>query len=97
MKPALAKVGLEWTTFQVLRTTNGSLAKKEGSDPKVMADQRGHDLGVSMKVYTRSDIEQMTKAVRKFESAVVRKHRQKQSALALCPESARKGRFSGGR
>jgi integrase len=80
MKPALAKVGLEWATFRVLRTTNGSQGKKQGSDPKVMADQRGHDLGVSMKVYTRSDLEQMTKAVRKFESAVVRKQRQKQSA-----------------
>jgi integrase len=84
MKPALVKVGLEWATFQVLRSTNATLSKKEGADSKVMADQRGHDLGVSMKVYTHSDIEQKKKAVRqfesKFESAVIRKQRLKRSA-----------------
>jgi hypothetical protein len=45
-------------TFQVLRKTNATLSKKAGVDPKVASDQRGHGLGVSMEVYTSSDMEQ---------------------------------------
>jgi integrase len=80
MKPALDKVGLGWATFQVLRRTHGTLSKKVGVDPKVSADQRGHGLGVSLEVYTISDIQQKKRAVNKLESAVIRKQRHKQSA-----------------
>ncbi len=80
MKPALDKVGLGWATFQVLRRTNGTLSKKFGVDPKVAADQRGHGLGVSLEVYTISDLSQKRRAVRKLESAVIRKQKQKRSA-----------------
>jgi integrase len=73
MLPKLAPVGLQWATFQVLRKTNASLSKKAGVDPKVAADQRGHGLGVSMEVYTSSDLEQKRAAVRKLEAAVLRK------------------------
>ena len=58
MQPKLEKVGLEWATFQVLRKTNASLSKKAGVDPKVASDQRGHGLGVSLEVYTSSDLNQ---------------------------------------
>lgn len=80
MKPALDKVGLGWATFQVLRRTNATLGQKEGVDPKVFADQRGHGLGVSMEVYTISDLQQKREAVNRLYSAVIRKQRQKQSA-----------------
>ena len=80
MKPALDKVGLGWATFQVLRRTNATLAKKVGVDPKVSSDQRGHGPGVSMEVYTISDLQQKRQAVGKLDSAVVRKQRQKRSA-----------------
>jgi hypothetical protein len=50
-----------------------SLSKKAGVDPKVACDQRGHGLGVSMEVYTSSDMEQKREAVRKLEAAVLRK------------------------
>ena len=73
MHPALEKVGLGWATFQVLRKTNASLSKKAGVDPKVASDQRGHGLGVSLEVYTSSDMEQKREAVKKLEAAVLRK------------------------
>jgi hypothetical protein len=73
MHPNLESVGLEWATFQVLRKTNASLSKKAGVDPKVASDQRGHGLGVSMEVYTSSDLEQKRSAVNKLEAAVLRK------------------------
>jgi len=73
MLPKLEKIGLEWATFQVLRKTNASLSKKAGVDPKVSSDQRGHGLGVSLEVYTTSDLEQKRAAVRKLEAAVLRK------------------------
>jgi integrase len=69
----LEAVGLEWATFQVLRKTNASLSKKAGVDPKVASDQRGHGLGVSLDIYTSSDMEQKRAAVRKLEAAVLRK------------------------
>jgi integrase len=73
MQPALQKIGLDWATFQVLRKTNASLSKKAGVDPKVASDQRGHGLGVSLEVYTSSDLQQKKEAVRKLEAAVFRK------------------------
>jgi integrase len=81
MKPKLDKVGLGWATFQVLRKTNASLSKKAGVDPKVASDQRGHGVGVSLEVYTNSDIEQKREAVNKLEALVLRKPQsQKRSA-----------------
>jgi hypothetical protein len=73
MKPKLERVGLEWATFQVLRQTNASLSKKAGIDPKVASDQRGHGIGVSLEVYTSSDLEQKREAVKELEAAVLRK------------------------
>jgi integrase len=73
MYSKLEVVGLEWATFQVLRKTNASLSMKAGVDPKVASDQRGHGLGVSMEVYTSSDLDQKRAAVRQLEAAVLRK------------------------
>jgi integrase len=73
MQPKLEKAGLGWATFQVLRKSNASLSKKAGVDPKVAADQRGHGIGVSLEVYTSSDLEQKRAALKKLEAAVLRK------------------------
>jgi integrase len=73
MKRKLEQVGFGWATFQVLRKTNASLSKKYGVDPKVASDQRGHGMGVSMEVYTSSDLEQKREAVSKLEAGVLRK------------------------
>jgi integrase len=72
MKPKLEKVGLGWATFQILRKSNASLSKKAHVDPKVSADQRGHGIGVSLDVYTSSDLEQKRDALRALEAAVLR-------------------------
>jgi len=80
MKPRLEGIGLGWATFQVLRKTNASLSKKAGVDPKVASDQRGHGIGVSLEVYTSSDLEQKRAAVRQLEAAVERKRQQKPAA-----------------
>lgn len=71
MEPALRKVKLEWATFQVLRRTNASLSRKAKVDDKVAADQRGHGLGVSLEVYSMSDLEQKIEAVKRLESEVI--------------------------
>jgi integrase len=78
MQPKLVEIGLGWATFQVLRKTNASLSKKAGVDPKVASDQRGHGIGVSMDVYTSSDMEQKRAALKKLEAAVLRKPKPQQ-------------------
>jgi integrase len=70
--PRLKDVGLGWVNFQVFRSTNATLMNKAGVDPKVGADQRGHGIGVSLDVYTKSDHEQKRAAVRRLERAIER-------------------------
>ena len=72
VRPRLEKFGLEWVNFQVLRRTNASLSRKAKVDDKVSADQRGHGLGVSLGVYSISDLEQKVEAVTKLEAEVTR-------------------------
>jgi integrase len=71
MFPKLEEVGLGWATFQVLRRTNASLSRKAKVDDKVAADQRGHGLGVSLEVYSLSDLEQKIEAVNRLEAEVI--------------------------
>jgi integrase len=71
VRPRLEKFGLEWVNFQVLRRTNASLSRKAKVDDKVSADQRGHGLGVSLGVYSISDLDQKIEAVTKLESEVI--------------------------
>jgi hypothetical protein len=56
--------------LQVLRWTQASLGHKEGVDPKVAADQRGHAIGVAIDTYTESDLESRRDAVTKLERAL---------------------------
>jgi integrase len=70
MLPRLEPVGLGWATFQVMRRTNASLGHKVKVDPKVAADQRGHGIGVSLDVYTQSDLQQKRAAVNALEAAL---------------------------
>lgn len=88
MRPVLEAIGMEWATFQVLRKTNASLSKKAGVDPKVASDQRGHGLGVSLEVYTSSDLEQKRAALRALEAAVRQKESKPQSEPSAWRKSA---------
>jgi len=72
IQPKLAKIGLGWVTFQVMRRTNGSLAHKFGVDPKVAADQRGHGVGVAMNEYIQSDLEQKLQVAKTVDFGLVR-------------------------
>lgn len=71
MTERLKPLGLEWVDFQVMRRTHASLSRKAGIDPKVVADQLGHGIGVSLDVYTKSDLAQLTMAVTKLETEVM--------------------------
>lgn len=70
VRPHLKGTGLEWVCWQALRRTNGTLMQKYGADPKVGADQRGHGIGVSIEVYTTSDLEQKKAAVQMLDDAL---------------------------
>jgi hypothetical protein len=70
LQKKLEGVGLGWVNFQVLRRTQASLSHKEGVDPKVSADQRGHAIGVAIDTYTSSDLESRREAVTKLEAAL---------------------------
>ncbi|MDQ2944946.1 MAG: hypothetical protein M3Y27_03235, partial [Acidobacteriota bacterium] len=61
-----------WATFQVMRRTHSSLSRKAGIDPKLVADQLGHGLGVNLDVYTKSDLEQRMEAVTKLEAEILK-------------------------
>lgn len=71
LRPALEKVGLGWVDFRVMRRTNASLGHDAKVDPKVSADQRGHGIGVSLDVYTKTSIEQKSIAATKLEKSVL--------------------------
>jgi integrase len=73
MLPKLEMVGLGWATFQVLRRTNALLSRKANVDDKVVADQRGHGLGMSLEVYSHSDLGQKIEAVNCIEAEGLQK------------------------
>jgi hypothetical protein len=59
--------------FKVLRRSNASLGHVVKVDPKVSADQRGHGIGLSLDVYTKSNIQQKGVAAKKLEDSVLGK------------------------
>ena len=76
---------LGWVNFQVLRRTQASLGHKEGIDPKVAADQRGHVIGVAIDTYTTTDLESRREAETKLESAL-KKREESGEAVAAASE-----------
>jgi integrase len=71
VRPALRKVGLGWVDFKVMRRTNASLGQDAKVDPKVSADQRGHGIGVSLDVYTKTSIQRKAEGAQQLEDAVL--------------------------
>ena len=90
----LEEIGLGWVNFQVLRRTQASLGHKEGVDPKVAADQRGHAIGVAIDTYTESDLESRREAVTKLELALAGR---KPAERAAAADSSSKPGFRGKR
>ena len=46
----------DWINFAVLRRTHSSLHQARRTDPKIIADQQGHGLGVHMSEYVDSSM-----------------------------------------
>jgi integrase len=67
IEPKLREIKLGWAIFQVMRRTHASLSRKAGIDPKLVADQLGHGIGVYLDVYTIADLEQRLAAVNRLE------------------------------
>src|SRR3989454_590141 len=71
IKPKLAKAGLDWIDFHVLRRSHSSLMRELNVDPKLVADQQGHTLDVNMNIYTQTSLESRLDAVNTLESALI--------------------------
>jgi integrase len=71
--PRLKTVQLEWATFQIMRRTHATLSRQAGIDPKLVADQLGHGLGVNLDVYTVAALDKRQGAVEVLESALARR------------------------
>ncbi len=66
----MRKVGLGWVDFRVMRQTNASLGQDAKVDPKVSADQRGHGIGVSLEVHTKTSIQRKAEGAQQSEDAI---------------------------
>jgi len=69
--PRLKTAGLEWATFQIMRRTHATLSRQAGIDPKIVADQLGHGLGVNLDVYTIAALDKRQHAVEVLEASLV--------------------------
>jgi len=70
--PRLKTIQLDWATFQIMRRTHASLSRQAGIDPKLVADQLGHGLGVNLAVYTVAALNQRQEAVQALETTLIR-------------------------
>jgi integrase len=72
MQPALAKAGLGWANFQVMRRTHATLMRLLKADPKAVADQLGHSLDVSLNVYAQSPVSVRQPLVNELEKLIMK-------------------------
>jgi len=70
--PRLKTIQLDWATFQIMRRSHASLSRQAGIDPKLVADQLGHGLGVNLDVYTLAALDQRQEAVQALETTLIR-------------------------
>jgi site-specific recombinase XerC len=63
LHPRLEPLGLDWINFAVLRRSHSTLHPERGTDPKIIADQQGHGLGVHLSDYVDSSICRKREAV----------------------------------
>jgi len=54
--PRLEPLGLDWINFAVLRRSHSTLHEERGTNPKIIADQQGHGLGVHLSKYVDSSV-----------------------------------------
>ena len=63
IRPRLEPLGLDWINFAVLRRSHSTLHQERGTDPKIIADQQGHGLGVHLEKYVDSSLARKREAV----------------------------------
>ena len=68
--PRLKTLQLDWATFQIMRRTHATLSRQAGIDPKLVADQLGHGLGVNLDVYTVAALDKRQGAVEVLEGTL---------------------------
>ena len=61
--PRLEPLGLDWVNFAVLRRSHSTLHEERGTDPKIIADQQGHGLGVHLSDYVDTSMARKREAV----------------------------------
>ena len=61
--PRLEPLGLDWVNFAVLRRSHSTLHEDRGTNPKIIADQQGHGLGVHLDRYVDSSVARKREAV----------------------------------
>jgi len=71
MLPKLAGAGLGWCNFQVMRRTHATLMRQLKADPKLVADQLGHSVDVSLNIYAQSPVEGRLALVNELENLLV--------------------------
>lgn len=71
IKPKLAKAGLAWANFQVMRRTHSTLMGDLGADRKLVADQCGHTVDVSENVYRQSPVASRLPVVNELEKKLL--------------------------
>jgi integrase len=54
--PRLEPLELAWINFAVLRRSHSTLHQERGTDPRIIADQQGHGLGVHLAEYVDSSL-----------------------------------------
>ena len=70
IRPTLAKLGLAWVNYQVLRRSAVTLLNAQGADGTVVAAQCGHTVDVSTNVYNQVGIERQLAAVQTLDNAL---------------------------
>jgi integrase len=71
MQPKLAAAGLGWCNFQVMRRTHATLMRQLKADPKLVADQLGHSVDVSLNVYAQSPVAGRRALVNELENLLI--------------------------
>lgn len=71
IRPRLQVIGLGWVNFLVMRRTHVSLMHELEVDPKVVAEQLGHTLDVTLNVYTKVAHRRRKQAVDLLEGSVL--------------------------
>ena len=61
--PRLEPLGLDWINFAVLRRSHSTLHEDRGTNPKIIADQQGHGLGVHLDKYVVFSVARKQEAV----------------------------------